>query len=102
MVSDAEKKQLKDLALASICHGLQAGAPLPVDPDEFGEDLQEVCSSYVTLYRGGDLRGCMGTLRPRHPLVQDVAENAYAAAFLDSRFPRLRERELALRYEASV
>ena len=94
MLNDTEKKQLKDLARASIRHGLQSGEPLPVDPDDFGESLQEVCASYVTLRRHGELRGCMGTVQARCPLVEDVADHAYAAAFLDSRFPRLGEREL--------
>jgi AmmeMemoRadiSam system protein A len=32
------------------------------------------------------LRGCIGTLEAYQPLIQDVARNAYAAAFHDPRF----------------
>jgi AmmeMemoRadiSam system protein A len=39
------------------------------------------------------LRGCIGGLEPVRPLVQDVADNAYAAAFQDPRFPPLEAAE---------
>ena len=35
------------------------------------------------------MRGCIGKARPCRPLAVDVAENAYAAAFEDGRFPPL-------------
>jgi AmmeMemoRadiSam system protein A len=37
----------------------------------------------------------VGTLTPRRALVEDVAQNAFAAAFRDSRFPPLSAEELA-------
>jgi AmmeMemoRadiSam system protein A len=43
-------------------------------------------ASFVTLrWRDGRLQGCIGTLEPRRPLVEDVAHNALAAAFADPR-----------------
>ncbi len=47
----------------------------------------------MTLETGGQLRGCIGALVARQPLVQDVAAHAFAAAFEDPRFPELREDE---------
>lgn len=44
-------------------------------------------ASFVTLRRGADLLGCIGTIEPVRPLVDDVAHNAAAAAFADPRLP---------------
>ena len=46
-------------------------------------------ATFVTLTRGGKLRGCIGSLEPWRPLVEDVRSNARAAAFRDPRFPPL-------------
>lgn len=50
-------------------------------------------ATFVTLTRHGDLRGCIGTLEARRPLLTDVSENALAAAFRDPRFPALGRNE---------
>ena len=49
---------------------------------------------FVTLHRGGELRGCIGTIQAHRPLVEDVQKNARAAAFDDPRFPSLEAAEL--------
>jgi len=49
--------------------------------------LREPGASFVTLKLHGDLRGCIGTIEARRALVDDVAHNAYAAAYGDPRFP---------------
>jgi AmmeMemoRadiSam system protein B/AmmeMemoRadiSam system protein A len=50
--------------------------------------------AFVTLHRGGQLRGCIGFIEPVAPLVRAVVDNAMSAAVRDSRFPPLREDEL--------
>jgi AmmeMemoRadiSam system protein A len=49
---------------------------------------------FVTLKRHGTLRGCIGSYQARRPLVEDVADNAFAAAFLDPRFRALEASEV--------
>ena len=49
--------------------------------------LMQSGATFITLTRGGVLRGCIGSLEAARPLVVDVAENARAAAFRDPRFP---------------
>ena len=88
-----QRETLLEIARASILHGLQTGAPLPVDPDDFEPALREQRASFVTLNLHGQLRGCIGHLEAIQPLVKDVAENAYSAAFSDPRFAPLSERE---------
>ncbi len=46
-------------------------------------------ATFVTLFRYGMLRGCIGTLVAKRALGADVRANAIAAAFADPRFPRL-------------
>jgi hypothetical protein len=94
LLDAAERGTLLHLARASIRHGLQRGVPLPVQPAEFGEALRRIGASFVTLEQEGRLRGCIGHLEAVQPLVIDVTENAYNAAFRDPRFTPVREDEL--------
>jgi len=54
------------------------------------------CGAFVTLSKMKSLRGCIGRMMSESPLLETIAEMAYAAAFEDPRFPPLREDELAL------
>lgn len=91
--SAADRLRLLELAARSIEHGLERGAPLSIDPQDYPEALQAGRATFVTLQIGGQLRGCIGVLQAFRPLVVDVAQNAYAAAFEDPRFPGLRPAE---------
>ena len=94
MLSDSNRKILKDLAKTSIEHGLKYGRPLQVDPSTLADELTVERATFVTLEKKGQLRGCIGMLEARRPLAEDIAENSYAAAFSDPRFPPLNESEL--------
>ncbi len=86
---------LLDVARQSIESGLRTGQPLVVDPDAYPPELSERCATFVTLRRAGELRGCLGSLVPSRPLVDDVAHSAFKAAFRDSRFPPIEADEFA-------
>ncbi|PAU80414.1 AMMECR1 domain-containing protein [Halovibrio salipaludis] len=89
------RSMLLTLARDSIRQGFETGRPLPVNPAQWPEGLQREGASFVTLKRpDGSLRGCIGTLEARQPLVTDVAEHAHAAAFRDPRFQPLAAHEL--------
>jgi AmmeMemoRadiSam system protein A len=51
--------------------------------------LQGHGACFITVTQGGNLRGCIGTLRPHRALREDVKANAVAAAFRDPRFKPL-------------
>ena len=91
---EEERELLRKVARASIEHGLQTGRPLAVDTARYPRPLREPGASFVTLNEHGQLRGCIGSLEAIRPLVEDVAHNAYAAAYSDPRFPPLRASEL--------
>ncbi|MBI5279254.1 MAG: AmmeMemoRadiSam system protein B [Burkholderiales bacterium] len=59
-----------------------------------GRWLQLPRASFVTLREQGALRGCIGSIEPVRPLVDDVRRNAVAAALHDHRFTRLQAHEL--------
>lgn len=90
---EAERTRLTGLAQQSIKHGLDHGNPLPVIVADWPESLQSVQASFITLKKNGDLRGCIGSLEATRPLVEDVAHNAYAAAFRDPRFAKVDQGE---------
>jgi hypothetical protein len=86
---DRHGATLLHLAAASIEHGLARHRSLPVAVGDYPEVLRLPGASFVTLHRNGALRGCVGSPEACRPLVADVAANAFAAAFDDSRFGRL-------------
>jgi AmmeMemoRadiSam system protein A len=88
-LAPAQRATLMDVARRSIEHGLASGQPLVVIPSEYHLDLKAVRASFVTLQKNGQLRGCIGHLEAVQPVVVDVAENAFAAAFRDPRFSPL-------------
>jgi AmmeMemoRadiSam system protein A len=65
--------------------------------------LRETGASFVTLRLDGDLRGCVGTVDAHRALGDDVAHNAFAAAYHDSRFePVSLEERAELAVEVSL
>ena len=65
--------------------------------------LREAGASFVTLRLDGDLRGCVGSVDAHRPLGDDVAHNAFAAAYRDSRFePVSLDERARLAVEVSV
>jgi AmmeMemoRadiSam system protein A len=71
------------LARAAIAHELGLGPPPDTGADPV---LCERGASFVTLTIDGELRGCIGSLKPQRPIGEDVAHNAVGAAMHDPRF----------------
>lgn len=82
---------LLQLARASIASAFGGPKP-PHSPEPW---LNEPGATFVSLHQQGDLRGCVGNIRPLPTLFESVVRNARAAAFDDSRFAPLEEHELA-------
>ena len=103
MLDDHERQTLLQVAADSVRHGLDTGKPLKVKVADYAIALQQAGACFVTLTIGHQLRGCVGLLQATRPLVEDVAQNAYAAAFEDNRFPPLSVAEYdQLEYHISI
>lgn len=87
------RERLKDVARQAIRHGLDYGHPPDPHLRTFPSRLQAPGACFVTLTLEGNLRGCLGSLETCRPLVEDVVENAFAAAFRDPRFAPLKAHE---------
>jgi uncharacterized protein len=100
-LSDDEKRELLRIARATLREFLHSGRIPPGKPHK--ESLLQPAGAFVTLHKGGDLRGCIGTMVENTPLYKTVQEMAVAAASRDPRFPPVAEEELAdLVIEVSV
>jgi len=93
-LSEPNRQRLLELARNSISHGLLTGRPLKVNLAGYPEELAERRATFVTLQINHQLRGCIGMLKAVRPLAEDIAENAFLAAFKDPRFPPLEAHEL--------
>ena len=104
VLSDGDKKKLKEIALQSIKDSLD-GKSVSVR-DSLLQDypmLSKKCGAFVSLHKHGHLRGCIGHFGEDTPLYEIVAEMARAAAFEDPRFMPVSREELdAIDIEISV
>ena len=71
--------------------------------EELPEELKRPGAAFVTITKNGQLRGCIGHLVAREPLIRSVEDNAIAAAFEDPRFFPLGKDEFKdIKIEVSV
>jgi AmmeMemoRadiSam system protein A len=94
LLTQSQRDTLLTTARASIRHGLDTGSALEIEVDQYEPPLRRERACFVTLHRNDALRGCIGHLEAVQPLILDVAENAFAAAFKDPRFTPLKQSEL--------
>jgi len=91
---DNKGKVLLNIARSSIAKALGQDYETLDDATLNGDWLQQKAASFVTLTQHGQLRGCIGTLEAHRSLLDDVTNNARAAAFQDTRFSPLTTEEL--------
>jgi AmmeMemoRadiSam system protein A len=75
--------------LGTARHAIAAELRLPTAEPGANGALLRPGATFVTLFHGGELRGCIGSLKATRAVGVDVRENAVAAAFRDPRFPPL-------------
>ena len=91
--SEAGRTTLLAAAARAIRNGLNRGRRAKVRLGTFGREIEAWRGSFVTLTLDGRLRGCIGSLAPRMPLISDVVWNGYSSAFEDPRFKKLSKQE---------
>ncbi|UCD71719.1 MAG: AmmeMemoRadiSam system protein B [Syntrophobacterales bacterium] len=100
-LTEEEKRLLHHIARMAI-EDMARGKPVPGFTVE-SQALMEKKGAFVTLKKGGQLRGCIGHIKGGNPLYKIVGELAAAAAFHDPRFKPVTEAELPdLEIEISV
>ncbi|MGA3094287.1 MAG: AmmeMemoRadiSam system protein B [Dehalococcoidales bacterium] len=58
-------------------------------------EMKEEAGVFVSIHKGGELRGCIGTFEPSRPSVaEEIIVNAISAATRDPRFEPVQEEEL--------
>jgi len=92
---DAHGDVFLQIAKNSIEHGLHHGTPLAPALDTLPPEMVETGACFVTLNKGGRLRGCIGSPEAWRSLATDIAENAFRSAFEDPRFGPLSPGETA-------
>jgi AmmeMemoRadiSam system protein A len=98
-----DREKLLKLARETISSQVGGRGMPDIDMDAVSEDLRREAACFVTLTKHGQLRGCIGSLEARQPLLLDVRDNAVGAAFRDPRFPPVSAEELDdLHVEISV
>lgn len=77
---------LLDVARHAIKYGLSYHNPPYLELEKYPDTIKQQAASFVTLRESNVMRGCVGSVSAHLPLVQDVANHTFAAAFKDSRF----------------
>ena len=93
-LDERDKHLLLKLARSSIESELIEGEKIK-RPAEPKPAMLEKRGCFVTLHKGGGLRGCIGTIEPTTSLLTSVEENSKNAAFKDPRFPSLTKDEIS-------
>ena len=101
-LSPEARADLLALARGTLDAHFRGSPPARLASDR-AETFGEPRGLFVSLHKGGELRGCIGTLAPSGDLTRVVSEFALRAAFEDPRFAPLAEEELPdCRIEISV
>ncbi|MDP2941211.1 MAG: AmmeMemoRadiSam system protein B [Candidatus Omnitrophota bacterium] len=92
MLNKNQRKRLLEIARSSIDTYLKTGKKL--EARETDPQLNQEMGAFVTLHKGGQLRGCIGNLVGRQPLYLTIRDMAVEAAVADPRFPPVEAKEL--------
>lgn len=84
------------LAKDTIEYHFKTGKLLPLPLDLPKEIMAARAGVFVTLYKHGQLRGCIGTLQATTAnIAEEIRQNALSSAFEDPRFDPLEQDELS-------
>jgi AmmeMemoRadiSam system protein B/AmmeMemoRadiSam system protein A len=103
-LAETDRERLLSSCMSALRVATQTGgkaAPLSLEGEP--PSFSPWRATFVTLTDNKQLRGCIGSLKPRRPLIEDAVANTVQAAFADPRFPPLKEPELTgLRLDVSI
>ena len=84
------------IVLEALLEHFRTGKEYYMDESDLPPDFLEPHGCFVSFYRPGDImRGCMGSIDPQKKnLYKEILQNTLHAAFKDTRFTPLKEKEL--------
>ena len=88
--TESERELLRRLAKNSVERALLGK---PEEPLEIPDRLRQPMGAFVCLKTKGQLKGCIGYIKPVLPLVDTIKQMSIQAAFHDPRFMPLNEPE---------
>jgi len=94
-LSDEEKKELHEIAKLSLYEAITNQVKVSIDTTKISPKLKKPLGAFVTLYKNGSLRGCIGRFEPNQPLYEVIVDMAISAALHDTRFNRVTPEELS-------
>jgi MEMO1 family protein len=103
-LAEADRERLLSACMTALGLAAQTGGKAPaLSLNDESPALSPWRATFVTLTENERLRGCIGSLAPHRPLIDDALANTAQAGFADPRFPPLKESELAgLRLDVSI
>ena len=103
-LAEADRERLLSACMSALRVAAQTGGKAPAQSlNGLSPTLSPWRATFVTLTENERLRGCIGSLNPHRPLIEDALANTAQAGFADPRFPPLKESELSgLRLDISI
>jgi MEMO1 family protein len=103
-LAEADRERLLSACMAGLDLAAQSGGKSPTaSVNHESPALSSWRATFITLTENERLRGCIGSLNPHRPLIDDALANTAQAAFADPRFPPLAEVDLmGLRLDVSI
>lgn len=93
-LTEKEKEILHRIARSSVESSVRGSTASEIEEGELTAILKEERGAFVTLKKGGKLRGCIGNIIATTPLYKTVEKMANAAALEDPRFSPMKKHEL--------
>jgi AmmeMemoRadiSam system protein A len=93
-LSDKDKIQLLTIARETIDTYIVNSTYPEIKEKNITEDNKENVGAFVTLYKKGELRGCIGHMQSEQPLYKTVQSLVVASAVKDYRFKPVELKEL--------
>jgi AmmeMemoRadiSam system protein B/AmmeMemoRadiSam system protein A len=103
-LAEADRERLLSACMTALGLAAQTRGKAPaLGLNGLAPALSPWRATFVTLSENERLRGCIGSLNPHRPLIDDALANTAQAGFADPRFPPLKESELSgLRLDVSI
>jgi AmmeMemoRadiSam system protein B/AmmeMemoRadiSam system protein A len=100
-LSEDDQERVLSAARATLDRYIQTGIREPVAP-EVTPGLSRPTAAFVTIYRRGELQGCIGRLHDSVPMSAGIPQLTLSAALEDSRFEPIHRGDTSLELEVSV